>query len=88
MKWDYRILAFTQPDTSVLFTVREITYNEDNQPSDHTDFAPLLIANTRKGLCLKIKAIKKASEKPVLWGDQEKLFKVYKKLKKKNEIIP
>jgi hypothetical protein len=83
MKLDYRILAFTQPDKTVLFTVREITYSEDGQPNNHTDFAPLLIGLTKKELCIKLKDIKKASEKPVLWGDEKRWGKVYKKLKNK-----
>ena len=83
MNWNYRILAFTQPNESVHFEVRCVYYNEDGVTCGYNIESPVLIENTKKGMRLKLTAIKKAVEKPVLWGDEGKFFKVYKKLKKK-----
>ena len=88
MKWEYRILAFTQPDKTVFFKLLRVNYNDNSIPIGNAIISPILTKASKKELCLCLKLIKKASEKPVLWGDQEKLFKVYKKLRKKNEIIP
>jgi hypothetical protein len=81
---NYRILAFTQPSGEVIFTVKTVQYDANEEPICFTEGEDVLVVDTnRKELCTKLKLMKKASERPILWGDEGKLFKVYKKLKKK-----
>jgi len=74
---EYRILAFQQDNKSILFEVREVEEGED------CNFEVSLCELTKKELCKKLKEIKKASEKPVLWGNTSRIGQVYKKLKQK-----
>lgn len=81
--WNYRILAFTQEDESVLFVVREVYDDEYGKTTGMKNVDLSLITTSKKQMRLEVTAIKKAMERPVLWGDGDKLFKPYKKLKKK-----
>jgi len=71
---EYRILAYQQENKSILFEVRDV---------ERGSYEVNLCELNKKDLCKKLKEIKKASEKPVLWGNTSKIGQVYKKLKQK-----
>ena len=85
MSWNHRVLAFTQPDKSIYFEVHEVYYdkNNNNEPIGYGSKVSAISGDSKKDLRWQINAIKKALEKPVLWGDESQEMKVYKKLKKK-----
>jgi len=78
---EYRILAFQQDNKSILFEVKELEYHESGKI--HRIYQSLLFSFSKKDLCKKLKEVKKASEKPILWGNTSRVGQVYKKLKQK-----
>ena len=83
--WNYRVLAFMQKNDTIFFELHTVYYEEPDGKADGYG-APVvgLTGTTKKSLRWELNAMKKALEKPILWGDESKFPKEYKKLKKKS----
>jgi hypothetical protein len=80
--WNYRLLAFLDKDGTI-FEVRPVYYT-DNKPTSFGDPGYPIGGTSVKNTRIIAKAMMKALEKPVLWGELDKFPKKYKKLKKKS----
>lgn len=83
--WNYRVLAFTQKNGSISFEVHSTYYEEPgSEPNGYSAPVSGIMGSTKKTLRWELNEMKKALERPILWGDEDKFPKKYKKLKKKS----
>jgi hypothetical protein len=84
--WNYRILAFKHPrrPNSIYFECRTVYYTDD-VPNAFTAEPAVLYGLNKKSLRWELNALKEAMSKPILWGEEGKFPRKYKRLKKKVE---
>jgi len=67
MSWNYRLLAFENEDETY-FQIHEVYYNDRGAPNGYTENPVPVYGESIKGVKWVIDEMKKALEKPTLWG--------------------